>query len=676
MLSAAWALRVSVRAPPWRSSLGGAPLRAFATPSDPHAAPVSSPSSASHSDKLKIPKLSARDWMAAAGRRFRSDAEEDDDRSLTKEEEDEERAQPQKRRLLPKREEMMRLWNLARPEAPILLTAIACLGVASATSLAFPKIMGSMMDVASRGAAGVEELQSSATLLAALFGVGAVASSARSVLLYLTTERIALRLRQQMFASVIEQDLAFFDEARTGEIINRLGSDVKIVAKCISENASSAARSVLALAVSLVLLLSISPKLTVISVSVLLPMAALAAVYGRYIKLLSKSLQGALAEATSVAEERLGSVRLVRYFAREPLEKERYWQKALEVFRTGREGAIANGLYTGFATSVANLSSLLVLFVGGTMVAQGAITVGDLTAFSMYAVYAGLGITGASSVYSELMRAVGASARVFEILERVPAVPCSGGRRLERLEGHVELRGVVFRYPTRPEAEVLSGLDLAIHPGRMVAVVGGSGSGKSTIAALIARLYEPDAGAVLFDGVDARTLDPRWLRESIGIVPQELTLFATSIRENIRYGRLDATDEEVEQAAREANAEEFIRELPDGYETHVGEAGRSLSGGQKQRVAIARALVKRPRLLILDEATSALDNESERLVQEALQRATRGRSCLVIAHRLSTIEHADTIAVLQDGRIAELGSYSELMARDGPFRRLVSHASV
>eukprot|EP00293_Proteomonas_sulcata_P009845 CAMPEP_0184304622 /NCGR_PEP_ID=MMETSP1049-20130417/14084_1 /TAXON_ID=77928 /ORGANISM="Proteomonas sulcata, Strain CCMP704" /LENGTH=430 /DNA_ID=CAMNT_0026616463 /DNA_START=302 /DNA_END=1596 /DNA_ORIENTATION=+ len=423
--------------------------------------------------------------------------------------------------------------------------------------------------------------------------------------------------------------------------------------------------------------------------------------YGMRARKLSKKLKAKIAEVTGFAEERMANFRTVRLFAMEEHEAKRYAElleqtEPLVRQSANAEGVLMGGLVRGLAfkmregcsvqvltprvpgTATGGFTSLIaVLYYGGTLVAKEKMTVGSLTSFAMYSATMGLGFSGLSQLHAETVKSMASAHRVFELIDRVPAVDQDVGSQLEKVEGEMELREVHFTYPSRPEVEVLRGLNLRLHKGEVLAVCGASGGGKSTIGGLLTRLYEPSTGQVLLDGVDVATLKASWLRSQIAVVNQEPVLFAESIRENIRYGipshGKPASDAEVEEAARQANAASFIAELPDKYETYVGERGLQLSGGQRQRVAIARAIIRDPRILVLDEATSALDNESERLVWEALQNLMKGRSTLMIAHRSSMIASASRIAVLDRGRVVQEGTFNELMEdQSGVFKQLMT----
>ena len=394
-----------------------------------------------------------------------------------------------------------------------------------------------------------------------------------------------------------------------------------------------------------------------------------AGVYGRMLRRVSKQVQDALARSSEVAEETLAGVRTVRAFAREEREVARYGTAVDESFALARHRARLGAVFTGGVSFLGYGAIAAVLWYGGVLLSEGSLGFGDLTSFLLYTFTVAFSIGALSSLWSDFAKAAGASERVFELLDREPEV--EAGDTAGDGRGRVVLDGVHFAYPSRPGAPVLSGLTLGLEPGQVVALVGPSGGGKSTVAALLSRFYDPDEGVLSLDGRAFVELDAGWLREQVGVVSQEPILFATSIADNIRYGCADASDAAVEAAAAAANAREFVQDFPDGFETLVGERGVRLSGGQKQRIAIARALLKDPAVLVLDEATSALDAESEHLVQEALDRLMTGRTTLVIAHRLSTVRDADRVVVLDGGRVAEEGSHNELLEMNGLYRKLV-----
>jgi ATP-binding cassette subfamily B protein len=542
--------------------------------------------------------------------------------------------------------------------------------VASAAALVYPQGIRIIVDgaIASREAATVRD---AALLMGALAVVQGLAVGGRAWLFANAGERGVLRVRQELFRSLVSQEVAFFDSQRTGDLTSRLGSDTASLQGLLSSQLSMGLRNAVQVVGGLILLLVTSPRLTAVMLAVV-PAVALGAVYyGRKIRSLAKRYQDALADSGHVAEEALSAIRTVRAFAAEGAEVARYGREVEHAYQLARTRVSAAALFMGAASTGVYAAIAVVLGYGGLLVADGQLTAGALTAFLVYTMLIAMGLGTLADIWAETMRGLGAAERVFDLTDRVAAMPLSGGRRLERVEGRLAFEAVRFSYPARPEVEVLRGVDLAVRPGEAVALVGPSGAGKSTLGALLVRLYDPTSGRVTLDGADLRQLDPGWLRRLVGVVSQEPVLFSTSIADNVRYGRPEATDAEVRDAIRAANAEAFVMAFPDGLATKVGERGQQLSGGQKQRIAIARALLKDPRILLLDEATSALDAESEALVQEALSRLLQGRTAVVIAHRLSTVVGADRVVVVDGGRIAEQGPHGALLAQGGVYARLV-----
>ncbi len=562
-----------------------------------------------------------------------------------------------------------RILALARPEAGRLLAGTVFLLMGSGLSLATPKIVGVFIDgvVGGEGRAAVDR---GVLLLLGVFALTGLATAARAWLFTTAGERVVSRLRKQLFGALIRQEVGFFDAQRTGELTNRLAADTQVLQNAVTVNVSMALRFALTAVGAVAVLLWMNWQLTLVMLAVVPVVAVGAGFYGRSLRAVSREVQDALAEATAVAEETLSGVRTVRAFARESAEIERYGSAVERSYALARQRARLGATFQG-AVSFAGYGAIAaVLWYGGVLLSEGRMSFGDLTSFLLYTFTVAFSVGALSGLYEDFAKAIGASERVFELLDRAPAV--SGGEaRLADVRGEVTLDGVTFAYPTRPDAPVLRGMSLRLAPGEVVALVGPSGGGKSTVAALLSRFYDPQGGVLRLDGEDLRSLDPDWLRQQVGVVSQEPILFATTIRENIRYGRPGATDAEVESAARAAHANDFVSAFPEGYGTVVGERGVRLSGGQKQRVAIARALLKDPRVLVLDEATSALDAESEHLVQEALDRLMQGRTTLIIAHRLSTVKDADRVIVIEQGEAVETGPHEELMARGGLYKRLV-----
>jgi ATP-binding cassette subfamily B protein len=570
---------------------------------------------------------------------------------------------------------LRRLLSLARPEWRLLSFAIGCLAIGSTMSLLYPQGIRIIVDGA-LSAQSLARIDRAAVLLVVIAVVQGIAVSIRYILFSVAGERAVTRIRDQVFQRILDQEIGFFDERRTGELTSRLSSDITLLQSAVSTNISIGLRTAAQAAGGVVFLFFTSPTLTLLMLAVVPPVAVGAVAYGRRLKKLSKEVQDALAAASEIAEEAISGIRTVRSFTAEPAEARRYGEQTGRAYGLAKRRAFAGGLFMGSAQIGAFASAALVFWYGGHLVARGAMTVGGLSAFLVYTLLVATSLGALADLWAEFMRALGAADRVFELLDRQPAMAPSGGATLERVAGAVELERVSFAYPSRKDVRVLDEVSLRLDPGEVVAVVGPSGAGKSTLAALIARLYDPDGGRVLLDGRDARDLDVSFLRRQIGTVAQEPILFSTSVAGNIRYGRPGASAAEVASAAATANAAAFIERFPSGYDTLVGERGVQLSGGQKQRVAIARAVLKDPRVLILDEATSALDAESEHLVKEALERLMRGRTTLIIAHRLSTVKDAHRVLVLDAGRIVQAGPHAELLREDGLYRRLVERQFV
>jgi ABC transporter fused permease/ATP-binding protein len=572
----------------------------------------------------------------------------------------------------------MRLLRLARPEARLLAVGLIFLGIGSAATLLYPQGIRVVIDAAlgemPPWAEGMDRGRLLEVVALAMAGVALVSATAmglRYFLFMLAGERAVARLRRHLYRSILDQEIAYFDRERTGDLMSRLSSDTATLQGSMSSNISYGLRNLIQLAGASALLLYTSPGLTLLILALVPPIAVGAVVYGRRIRRLSRQAQDALAEGQAVAEESIAGIRTVRAFAAEGAEASRFDQAIARSLGLARRRIRSATAFMSATTFAGYAAAALVFWYGGHLVLRGEMSAGDLTSFLVYTLLVGFALGALTDLWADFLRALGAAERVFEVLDRTPALAVAGARQLERVDGALEVDRVGFSYPTRPDVRVLAELSFRVEPGEVVALVGPSGAGKSTVTALLLRFYDPAEGAVRLDGHDLRELDPDWLRRRVGLVAQEPILFSTTVADNIRYGRPDADRDEIEAAARAANAHAFVAAFPDGYDTLVGERGVQLSGGQKQRIAIARAVLKDPRVLILDEATSALDAESEHLVKEALDRLMAGRTTLVIAHRLSTVRDASRVLVLDGGSVIEEGRHDDLVARDGLYRRLV-----
>ncbi|KAL7744549.1 hypothetical protein ACLKA6_017068 [Drosophila palustris] len=578
------------------------------------------------------------------------------------------------------RTEYKRLYNLLKTERWVLLAGLVCLVVSSSITMTIPYFMGRVIDVVFRRSAddaAMNRLREYSVMLFWIFALGGFANFARVYLFGSASLRIVRRLRANLYKSMLLQEVGWFDTKGTGELVNRLSNDTYFVGVSLSQNISDGLRSIAMIVVGSGMMIYESPKLALVSALVVPALAGMAIVYGRYVRKITKAELDKYAEIMKYGEERFGNVRTVKLFCREQKEVNDFNVKLNEALEIGYKETRARSIFFGLTGFSGNFIIISVLYYGGTLVLNDELTIGSMTSFLMYAGYVAVSMNGLSNFYSQLNKGIGASERIWEIFDRKYAIPIDSGIvPLTKPIGEIKFQNVDFSYPSRDESKVLTDFSLTLSPNQTTAVVGRSGSGKSTIALLMMRLYDPQMGSVYLDGVDLRTINPQWLRMHIGAVSQEPVLFSGSIRSNILYG-IDENEPnpeaKLQQAVHDSNVIEFTKNLPDGLETIVGQRGMLLSGGQKQRVAIARALIKNPTILVLDEATSALDSVSEQLVQSALDKLIEGRTVLTIAHRLSTIHGADKIAVLDAGRIIEQGNYDELMANpDGAFRELVS----
>jgi len=565
---------------------------------------------------------------------------------------------------------LARLWPLIRPYRWRLVVATVCLIASAAVGLAFPQIVRGLLDAAFVRHDGAL-LDRIALLLIGLFTLQAASNFAQTYLLSSTGERVVARLREELFRHLLRLSPGFFAERRTGELVSRLAADIGTVQGLVSYQLSEFARQTLYLVGGITLLTLTNRALTLTAVVVVPFVAGSAVFFGRRLRRISTGVQDKVAEATAVAEEAFSQIRTVQSFVQEAWEAARYGRRMAEVVQVAIRRAVVRGVFFAVITFATFGGMAVVLWEGGRLVLGGALSAGTLVQFLLYTVFIAAAVTALTSLFSNYQETVGAARRVFELLETPPAIadPPEPRTLPSPVGGHVAVEHVSFRYqPALPLA--LDDVSLAIAPGEVVALVGPSGAGKTTLANLLPRFWDVTAGRITLDGVDSRALRLAELRHAIGIVPQEPALFSGSVLENIAYARPDAAQAEVEAAARAAHAHEFIARLPQGYGTLVGERGVKLSGGQRQRIAIARALLKDPRVLILDEATSSVDAESERLIEEALARLLEGRSTLIIAHRLSTVRRADRLVVLDRGRVVEEGAHDALLARGGLYARL------
>ncbi len=568
------------------------------------------------------------------------------------------------------------IFQYLMPFKGTFIAGMFCLLVSSLTLLAFPYIASKLIDAATGN--GTWLLTGVNQIALALFGVlflQAIFSFLRVYLFAQVSERSMANVRQSLYSKFMELPMAFYDSRRIGELISRITSDVALLQDTFSITLAEFFRQTVTLVVGIFIIFFFTSKLAVFMLATFPVLVILAMLFGNFIRKLSKQTQDELANSNIIVEETLQSISIVKAFTSEVYETGRYRQSQARVVEIALKAATYRGGFISFVIFALFGGIVGVIWYGATLVQSGDMSIGDLVSFVLYTTFIGGSIAGLGDLYGQLQKAIGASERVLEITG-MPGEQ-NGEQNREKagklqLNGEIEFRNINFFYPTRVDVPVLHDLNLQIRSGEKVALVGHSGAGKSTIVQLLMRFYNWQEGQIMVDGQDIRNYPLTSYRQHIGIVPQEVILFGGTIAENISYGRAGASAEEIKEAARKANALQFIEQFPEGLNTLVGERGVKLSGGQRQRIAIARAILRNPKILILDEATSSLDAESESLVQEALDQLMQGRTTIIIAHRLATIRKVDRIYVIGGGQVAESGSHEELLQNEhGTYSNLV-----
>ncbi|GJP71877.1 hypothetical protein CLOP_g2672 [Closterium sp. NIES-67] len=577
-------------------------------------------------------------------------------------------------KVLTPRQYLMRSIGLAYKELPLIVTGFTCLAVTSGAGLLIPTYQGRIVDDVKDAHVDKAKFHQDVIAMALCSLVTGIFGGLRGLCFSVVGKRVLKTLQDKLFEGVIIQDIAYFDSTTTGELTSRLTNDVAAMSEPINWQLSALVRNMASLVGGVLLCFVTSWKLSILAFTTMAPILHITAVYSRWSRDLNRKRYAVLAEANSAASEALSNIRTVRAFSTETVERDRYESKTMAAMAKGVRDALA---YSG-AVAINNWldlgASVLILWYGGVLVMEGHMRLGQLIAFQLYWNLIQSGYQSIMSVLMSLTKASGAAQRVLSLIDSLPDIDPDAGTKVSTLQGSIRMEDVHFHYQMRPDHPVLKGVSLHVDPGQVCALVGRSGGGKSTVVHLLMRFYDPVHGRIVMDGRDLRELNLRSVHAHMGLVAQDTQMWACSIEENIAYGLPTYTRAEVEEAAKHANAHDFITKFPEGYATRVGERGVRLSGGQRQRIAIARMLLRRPRVLLLDEATSALDAESEALVQGALDRliAEGGRTIVLVAHRLSTVRNANSICVLEGGRVAENGTHEQLLQiPNGVYERLV-----
>ena len=561
----------------------------------------------------------------------------------------------------------LRVFKYLKPYKSAYILGLVFLLLSSFASLVFPMFIGEMVDASQKS---MESINQMALLLFGLFSLQAIFSYFRIVLFVNVTEKFLAKLRQATYEHLIRLPMTFFNKRRVGELNSRIASDISLLQETFTTTSAEFIRQLIIVVGGIILLGFTSLKLAGFMLSIFPVIIIVAVIIGRKLRAYSKTVQEHIASSNTIVEETLQGITNVKAFANEIFESLRYKQKTEDIVKYGIKGGKLRAAFASFIIIGIFGAIAAVIWYGARLIHSGDMSMGDLTSFLMLTIFIGASIGSIADLYAQIQKAIGATEKLMEILDETPEEHTEG-EITHHIKGSISFKELSFSYPNRVDVEVLSGINLSVAQGEQIALVGASGAGKSTITQLMMRFYQDYSGNLLIDDTEITDLPLTDLRKQIAIVPQDILLFGGTIKENIAYGKPEASDEEIQKAAEQANAHQFVSDFPEGYETLVGERGIQLSGGQRQRIAIARAILKDPKILILDEATSALDSESESLVQEALEKLMKGRTSLVIAHRLATVRNSDKIFVLEKGQIVESGNHDELSTlENGTYKKL------